>query len=91
MNKKVSTLLACAAVAGLYAGALTSNLRADAGTDAGQCKTCQKASCNGKSGCHGKAAPAPAAEKSSCHAKSSCKAKTSCKAKASCKGKGKSS
>ncbi len=80
MNKKVSTLLACAAMAGLYAGALSSNAFAadkDAGKNAGQCQTCKKASCNGKSGCHGKTAPAPAPQKSSCHAKASCKAKKS--------------
>ena len=101
MTKSTKTLLACAAIAGLYSGSLATRMLAapvqrDAGTKlqlvADNDK--DKASCSGKDGCSGK-------DKSSCKSMHDCKGKNDCKGqggcnsgdngckgKNSCKGKG---
>ncbi len=82
--KSKRLLITAAAIAGLYAGALTARAAIDeskAGTPAKDEKK-EKASCGGKEGCGAKDK-----DKSSCKAKESCKAKDSCKAKESCGAK----
>ncbi|HZP60979.1 MAG TPA: hypothetical protein VFB27_11710 [Opitutaceae bacterium] len=87
MNKSTKTMLACAALAGLYSGsfALQAHASVKPGTaivkdDSG------KSSCNGKSGCSGK---------HDCKGQNSCKGQggcssgdNGCKGKNSCKGHG---
>jgi len=99
MNKSTKTLLACAALAGIYSGALVtksfaSTSRSDAGVKLQKIADSDKSSCSGKDGCSGK-------DKSSCKGMHDCKGKNDCKAqggcnssdngckgKNSCKGKG---
>ncbi len=79
MKRSLRAALTAAAIAGLYAGALTSSAFAQAqpGTPAPK-EQKDKASCSSKDGCKAK---------ESCKGKDGCKAKDSCKAKESCKGK----
>jgi hypothetical protein len=82
MNKSTRTILMAAAVAGLYAGALTLKASAaEAGKTAPAAGEKAKESCKGKDGCKAK---------ESCKGKDTCKSadgKDTCKAKESCKGK----
>ncbi len=77
MNHSTKTFLACAALAGLYAGAITVKA-APANTDAGV-KIQKVADAKEKSGCSGK---------DGCKAKESCKGTHDCKGKNDCKGHG---
>ncbi len=77
--KSKRLLITAAAIAGLYAGALTARASIDdskAGTPATKDEKKEKASCGGKDGCGAKDK-----DKSSCKAKDSCKAKEGCGAK----------
>ena len=101
MNKYTKTLLACAAVAGLYAGtAATRSYAADdktTGQAAPADSSKDKSSCSGKSGCSGKASCSGKTDtkasdssdkdkaKASCSTKSSCSCKDGCSAKADTK------
>ena len=93
MNKYTKTLLACAAVAGLYAGTAAARSYAADDKTTGQAAPADtskdKSSCSGKSGCSGKAS---CSGKTDTNAKASDssdkdKAKSSCSTKASCSGK----
>ncbi|HSY53044.1 MAG TPA: hypothetical protein VK785_01285 [Opitutaceae bacterium] len=87
MNKSTKMILACAAVAGLYSGALA--LKAHGAVNHGSSivkDTVGKASCNSKDGC---------SSKSSCKGQNACKGQgncsagdNGCKGKNSCKGHG---
>jgi hypothetical protein len=78
MNKSTKTFLACAAIAGLYAGAITVN--ASAATHSGAGTKIQKlADTKDKSGCN---------SKDGCKAKDACKGTHDCKGKNDCKGQG---
>lgn len=99
MTKSSKTLLACAALAGIYSGSLVSKTiaapsRSDAGTKLQLVAEKDKASCSGKEGCGAK-------DKDSCKGIHDCKGKNDCKGqggcsasdngckgKNSCKGKG---
>ena len=98
MNKTTRTIIAAAAIAGLYAGAFvlkasaaTTNTNAKAGTAMvgddkakGSCKG--KDSCQGKDGCKG---GHDCKGKNDCKGKGGCKSgDNGCKGKNSCKGKG---
>ncbi len=84
MTKSTRLIITAAAIAGLYAGALTAGAYAqEAGTPA-QSESKEKASCKGKEGCKAKES---CKGKEGCKAKESCKGKEGCKAKESCKGK----
>ena len=91
MNKYTKTLLACAAVAGLYAG--TSATRSYAADDktTGQAAPADsskdKSSCSGKSGCSGNASCSGKTDANAKASDSTDKAKASCSTKASCSGK----
>ena len=101
MNKYTKTLLACAAIAGLYAGAAAAWSYAADDKTAGQAaptdSTKDKSSCGGKDGCSGKAdakatsdtkgASDTKAAGASDKAKSSCNAKSVCNAKDTCSAK----
>ena len=87
MNKYTKTLLACAAVAGLYAGTAAARSYAADDKTTGQAAPADtskdKSSCSGKSGCSGKTDTNAKASDSS----DKDKAKSSCSTKASCSGK----
>ena len=78
MNKSTKTFLACAAIAGLYAGAITVNASAASDSAAGT-KIQKLADAKEKSGCN---------SKDGCKAKESCKGTHDCKGKNDCKGHG---
>lgn len=88
MTKSTKTLLACAAIAGIYSGSLATKIYAasssqrDAGTKlqllADSDKDKAKASCSGKDGCGGK-------DKASCKGAHDCKGKNDCKGQGGCK------
>lgn len=85
MSKSTKTLLACAAVAGLYSGSLATRMLAAVPTSAAGTKVQlvadndkDKASCAGKDGCSAK-------DKSSCKGIHDCKGKNDCKAQGGCK------
>jgi hypothetical protein len=97
MNKSTRLIITAAAMAGLYAGALTARASADhhAGKPAAETGK-DKAGCSGKDGCKGKDTCKSADGKDTCKAKESCKGKDTCKsadgkdtckAKAGCSGK----
>ena len=82
MIKSTKTLLACAALAGIYSGSLATKTygathSSDAGTKVQQLADKDKSSCSGKEGCS-------AAEKDK--EKASCKGMHDCKGKNACKG-----
>ena len=91
MNKYTKTLLACAAVAGLYAGTATSRSYAADDKTTGQAAPADnskdKSSCSGKSGCSGKASCSGKTDTNAKASDSTDKAKASCSTKASCSGK----
>jgi len=94
MNKHAKTLLACAAIAGIYSGVAAARAFAADGTAGQSTGSAQvspdKNSCSGKAGCNGKAAsttPDDKSTKASCKGQQSCKAKDSCKSQQSCKSK----
>ena len=86
MTKSTKTLLACAALAGIYSGSIaTKTFAATAHRDAGTKILLaaadgdkDKASCSGKDGCNGK-------DKASCKGMHDCKGKNDCKAQGGCK------
>jgi hypothetical protein len=85
MTKSTKTLLACAALAGLYSGSLVSKTYAtsrssDAGTKLQQLTDNDKASCSGKSGCS-----SADKDKSSCKGIHDCKGQNACKGQGGCK------
>jgi len=98
MNKSKKTFLACAAMAGLYAGAITAQAAParthsdEAGTKITKVADKDKASCSGKDGCSGKDSCKGAHDckgKNACKGQGGCKSgDNGCKAKNSCKGKG---
>jgi hypothetical protein len=91
MKKSTKSMIAVAAVAGLFSGSLAVQAHAAKvnGTDAGKTirqMEADKSSCSGKDGCKGK---------HDCKGKNSCKGQggcqsgdNGCKGKNSCKGKG---
>lgn len=84
MNKSTRSLIAAAALAGLYAGALAVKASASTNVNPGtQIVGDEKGkdSCKGKDGCKAKDS------KESCKGKDGCKAKDSCKGKDGCKAK----
>jgi hypothetical protein len=89
MNKSTKTFLACAAIAGLYAGAIT--VKAAAASDAGTkiqkvADAKEKSGCNSKDGCKG---AHDCKGKNDCKGHGGCKSgDNGCKGKNSCKGKG---
>ncbi|MGC4074745.1 MAG: hypothetical protein QM760_20025 [Nibricoccus sp.] len=92
MNKSTKTLLACAAVAGLYAGAITvkaspsSSSDSAAGTKIMKVADKDKSGCNSKDGCKG---THDCKGKNDCKGQGGCKSgDNGCKGKNSCKGKG---
>jgi len=87
MTRSTKTLLACAALAGIYSGSLatktygaTTHTR-DAGTKI-QLADNDKSSCSGKDGCSGKDKDK---DKASCKGVHDCKGKNDCKAQGGCK------
>lgn len=84
MKHSTKTLLACAALAGLYSGSLATKTYAASHRDAGTKMLLaadsekDKASCSGKDGCGGK-------DKASCKGMHDCKGKNDCKAQGGCK------
>lgn len=83
MIKSTKTLLACAALSGLYAGALSARSYGATPAEAGSKHTVQladkdKASCSGKDGCSAK-------DKDSCKGLHDCKGKNACKGQGGCK------
>lgn len=97
MNKSTKTLLMAAAIAGLYAGALTVKATAaETGTKApttekGKDACKGKEGCKAKESCKGKDTCKSADGKDTCKAKESCKAKEACKSKDGCKAADKKS
>ncbi len=93
MNKTTKTIIAAAAIAGLYAGALvlkasaaTTTVNAKAGTAMVKGDDKGKDSCKGKDGCKG---GHDCKGKNDCKGKGGCKSgDNGCKGKNSCKGKG---
>jgi len=99
MKQTTKTFLACAALAGLYSGAITvqaqaASTRGDAGTKIQKVADASKdkASCSGKDGCGGKDGCKGAHDckgKNDCKGKGGCKSgDNGCKGKNDCKGKG---
>jgi len=84
MTKSSRLIITAAAIAGLYAGALTTAYAGEAPGQSTQTENKDKASCKGKEGCKAKES---CKGKEGCKAKESCKGKEGCKAKESCKGK----
>ena len=85
MTKSTKTLLACAAIAGIYSGSLATKTygashSSDAGTKLQQVADKDKASCSGKDGCG-----AADKDKASCKGMHDCKGKNDCKAQGGCK------
>ncbi len=84
MTKSTKTLLACAALAGLYSGALATRTygssHVGAGTKLQQLADKDKSSCSGKDGCGAKDK-----DKDSCKGIHDCKGKNDCKATGGCK------
>jgi len=84
MTKSTKTLLACAAIAGLYSGSLAVKSygapHVGAGTKLQQLADKDKSSCSGKDGCNAKEG-----DKSSCKGVHDCKGKNDCKAQGGCK------
>src|SRR5690349_3581384 len=86
MNKSTRVLITAAAMAGLYAGALTVKAHAEEGkaAPAGEkgkdtCKSADgKDTCHAKDGCKGKDTCKSADGKDTCHAKDGCKGKDGC-------------
>jgi len=83
MTKSTKTLLACAALAGIYSGSIATKAVAAsaAGTKLQQVadnSSKDKASCGGKEGCGAK-------DKASCKGAHDCKGKNDCKAQGGCK------
>jgi len=92
MKNSTKSLLACAALAGLYSGALATRTYAVTSSDAGTKITKvaeadkDKASCTGKDGCKGQH---DCKGKNDCKGQGGCKsANNDCKGKNECKGKG---
>jgi hypothetical protein len=86
MTKSTKTLLACAALAGIYSGSLATKTygashSSDAGTKLQQLADKDKSSCSGKDGCSGKDK-----DKDSCKGVHDCKGKNDCKGKGGCSG-----
>jgi hypothetical protein len=96
MNKSTKTFLACAAIAGLYAGAITAQAAPSSDSAAGikiqKVADKDKSSCNGKDGCNGKDSCKGTHDckgKNDCKGHGGCKSgDNGCKGKNSCKGKG---
>jgi hypothetical protein len=93
MNKTSRTIIAAAAIAGLYAGSLALKASAsttNAGTAVAKAEEKAKDSCKGKDGCSGKDGKAHDCKgKNDCKGKGGCKTATNdCKGKNECKGKG---
>jgi len=87
MTRSTKTLLACAALAGLYSGALATRTygathASDAGTKLQQLADKDKASCSGKDGC---SAADKDKDKASCKGMHDCKGKNDCKGQGGCK------
>ncbi|HEY5895286.1 MAG TPA: hypothetical protein VIT91_18850 [Chthoniobacterales bacterium] len=92
MIQSRKTMIACAALAGLYAGAITSAKAATSTASDGGMKVVnaltmgEKASCSGKDGCK---ATHDCKGKNACKGQGGCKSgDNGCKGKNSCKGKG---
>lgn len=95
MNKSTKTFLACAALAGLYAGAITAKAATtspDAGVKIQKIADKDKSGCNSKDGCSGKDSCKGTHDckgKNDCKGHGGCKSgDNGCKGKNSCKGKG---
>jgi len=87
MTKSTKTLLACAALAGIYSGSLATKTygatrSSDAGTKVQQLADKDKSSCSGKEGC---SAAEKDKEKASCKGMHDCKGKNACKGQGGCK------
>jgi hypothetical protein len=85
MTKSTKTLLACAALAGIYSGSLATKTYGathsrDAGTKLQQLADKDKASCSGKDGCN-----SADKDKASCKGVHDCKGQNSCKGQGGCK------
>ncbi len=86
MTKSTKTLLACAALAGLYSGSLAAKTygashSTDVGTKLQLVADKDKTSCAGKEGCGAKEDK----DKTSCKGIHDCKGKNDCKAQGGCK------
>jgi hypothetical protein len=85
MTKSTKTLLACAALAGIYSGSLATKTYGathsrDAGTKLQQLADKDKSSCSGKDGCS-----SADKDKASCKGMHDCKGQNSCKGQGGCK------
>ncbi|HET7536703.1 MAG TPA: hypothetical protein VFJ90_09630 [Candidatus Didemnitutus sp.] len=93
MNKSTRTIIAAAAIAGLYAGSLALKASAsttNAGVAVAKADDKAKDSCKGKDGCSGKDGKAHDCKgKNECKGQGGCKSgDNGCKGKNTCKGKG---